>query len=154
MERICLAILVAMCSGSSGQWSPDWVSGLSRNIEALNRNIQENVRQVNLGVQEAVRGSLEQARQATNEKLISGDVQIIGGNNAIVSNQDGVKFVRSGHTSDGKPYTRESSEQIVGDVLRHVLKVYYPATNTTAVHGYTLDLKDPNAKPVPINGDK
>lgn len=82
----------------------------------------------------------------------SGRIQsVVGGNNMIVMNNGGTTIVQSGRTSDGKLFVRESTDKIVGDTLRHVERIYDPAMNTSKVHGYTLDLKDPNAKPVPIH---
>ncbi|XP_029052785.1 uncharacterized protein LOC114880677 [Osmia bicornis bicornis] len=161
-ERVCVAILLVgamLCSGCNGQAVPgtNWLQGLSQSIEALNRNIQQNVQQVNQRVQETVRSNLEQVdqlRENLNEGSGPGNVQIIGGNNNLfVSGQDGTKIVYSGRTSDGKPFVRETTDKVVGDTLRHVDKIYDPATKVSRVHGYTLDLKDPNAKPVPINDD-
>lgn len=75
----------------------------------------------------------------------------VGSGSSVIQTNDGTRIVQSGRTSDGKPYVRESTDKIVGDTLRHVERIYDPTTNSTKVHGYTLDLKDPNAKPVPIN---
>ncbi|CAK9807420.1 hypothetical protein ANTQUA_LOCUS5191 [Anthophora quadrimaculata] len=159
--RMVAAILVGvlLCSGSDGQASvgTDWLSGLSANIDALNRNIQQNVQQLNQRIQETVHGNLEQVHRLTenlNEELATArpaTVQAIGGNNVILSGNDGTKIVQSGRTSDGKPYVRETTDKIVGDTLRHVERIYDPTTNSSKVYGYTLDLKDPGAKPVPIN---
>lgn len=81
----------------------------------------------------------------------AGSVQTIGGNNVVLTNNDGTKIVQSGRTSDGKQYVRESTDKIVGDTLRHVDRIYDPATKTSRVYGYTLNLKDLTAKPVPID---
>ncbi|KOC59162.1 hypothetical protein WH47_11238 [Habropoda laboriosa] len=152
-------VCVSIGSGSDGQVfvGTDWLDGLSANIDALNRNIQQNVQQLNERIQETVQGNLEQVREMTKnlkEELATArpaTVQAVGSNNVILSSNDGTKIVQSGRTSDGKPYVRETTDKIVGDTLRHVERIYDPTTNSSKVHGYTLDLKDPNAKPVPIN---
>lgn len=94
------------------------------------------------------------ALQSDNETVLAhgpASVHKIGGNNVIISNNDGMKIVHSGRTSDGKPYVRESTDKIVGDILRHVERIYDPTMNTSKVLGYTLDLKDPDARPIPIS---
>ncbi|XP_017796661.1 PREDICTED: uncharacterized protein LOC108577941 [Habropoda laboriosa] len=159
--RMVVAMIAGalLCSGSDGQVfvGTDWLDGLSANIDALNRNIQQNVQQLNERIQETVQGNLEQVREMTKnlkEELATArpaTVQAVGSNNVILSSNDGTKIVQSGRTSDGKPYVRETTDKIVGDTLRHVERIYDPTTNSSKVHGYTLDLKDPNAKPVPIN---
>ncbi|XP_017765226.1 PREDICTED: uncharacterized protein LOC108554452 [Eufriesea mexicana] len=157
---VSVAILVGamLYSGTDGQTyvGTDWLKGLSQNIDALNRNIQQNVHQLNQRIQETVHGNLAQVYRLTenlNAEAATGpaSVQAIGGNNVILSGHDGTKIVHSGRTSDGKPFIRESTDKVVGDTLRHVERIYDPTTNTSKVHGYTLDLKDPGAKPVPIN---
>ncbi|CAL7938336.1 unnamed protein product [Xylocopa violacea] len=156
LGRLSVAILVAaaLCSSTNGQ--ADWLAGLNENIDALNKNIQQNVQHLNRQIHQTVQANLAQVHQLTDnlrEKIATNvDVaQMIGGNNVILSTSDGTKIVQSGRTSDGKPYVRESTDKIVGDTLRHLERIYDPTTNSSKVHGYTLDLKDPNAKPVPIN---
>ncbi|XP_012237239.1 uncharacterized protein LOC132911744 isoform X1 [Bombus pascuorum] len=156
----CAAMVatVMLCSRSSGQVyaGTDWLRGLHENIGALNRNIQHNVMQLNQRIQETVQANSAQIHRVTeklNEELAHGPASVhkIGGNNVIISNNDGMKIVHSGRTSDGKPYVRESTDKIVGDILRHVERIYDPTMNTSKVLGYTLDLKDPDAKPIPIS---
>ncbi|XP_076240881.1 uncharacterized protein LOC143183255 isoform X2 [Calliopsis andreniformis] len=132
----------------------NWLGGLTESIGELNKNIQQNVQQLNQRVQQTVQENLSQVHQLTgnlNEEMASGRMSVSGGNNVVLTNQDGTTIVQSGRTSDGKEYVRQSTDKIVGDTLRHVDRIYDPATNTSRVHGYTLDLKDPNAKPVPIH---
>lgn len=158
---VAFAIFVAtmLCSGSNGQAyaGTGWLSGLSESIDALNRNIQQSVQQLNQQVQQTVQANLAQVHRMTDdlkERIATEGAAVqTSGSNILVSGNDGTKIVQSGRTSDGKPYVRESVDKIVGDTLRHTERIYDPTTKTTKVHGYTLDLKDPNAKPVPINGD-
>ncbi|XP_017889416.1 uncharacterized protein LOC108630576 [Ceratina calcarata] len=156
---VAFAIFVAtmLCSGSNGQAhaGAGWLSGLSESIGALNRNIQQSVQQLNQQVQQTVQANLAQVHQMTNdlnERIATeGNVVQTKGSNIFVSGNGETKIVQSGRTSDGKPYVRESIDKIVGDTLRHTERIYDPTTKETKVHAYTLDLKDPNAKPVPIN---
>ncbi|KAK9308865.1 hypothetical protein QLX08_001280 [Tetragonisca angustula] len=155
----CVAIVVAaMSCRSNGQvlGGTDWLRGLNENIEALNRNIQQNVQQLNQRIHETVQENLAHVHRMTenlNEELANAPASVytVGGGSSVIQSNDGTRIVQSGRTSDGKPYVRESTDRIVGDTLRHVERIYDPTTNSTKVHGYTLDLKDPNAKPVPIN---
>ncbi|XP_076630449.1 uncharacterized protein LOC143346333 [Colletes latitarsis] len=147
---LLIAILSSGCVGQQAGLGMDWLSGLHDSIHALNRNIQ----QVNQQVQDTVQGNLAQIHQLSgnlHEGLRAGTVQSIGGSNVVMTTQDGTRIVQSGRTSDGKEYVRESTDKIVGDTLRHVDRIYDPATNTTRVFGYTLDLKDLNSKPVLID---
>ncbi|XP_076759194.1 uncharacterized protein LOC143428307 [Xylocopa sonorina] len=153
LGRLSVVILVAatLCSDTNGQ---DWLAGLNENIDALNKNIQQNVQHLNRQIHQTVQTNLAQVHRLTDnlhDRITSNVVQMGGGNNVILTTNDGTKIVQSGRTSDGKPYIRESTDKIVGDTLRHLERIYDPTTNSSKVHGYTLDLKDPNAKPVPIN---
>ena len=60
------------------------------------------------------------------------------------------RTIFSGQGPDGEPYFRDSEDRIVGDILHHTDRIYNPARRTMDEFRYTLDLKDPNAKPVPI----
>lgn len=157
VTSVAILLGLLLCSGSDGQriLGMDWLGGLTANIDALNRNIQQNVQELNQRIQDTVQSNLAQVQRATenlNEEVASGRIQsVVGGNNMIVTNNGGTTIVQSGRTSDGKLFVRESTDKIVGDTLRHVERIYDPAMNTSKVHGYTLDLKDPNAKPVPIH---
>ncbi|KOX79710.1 hypothetical protein WN51_11320 [Melipona quadrifasciata] len=134
----------------------DWLRGLNENIDALNRNINQNVHQLNRRIHETVQQNLAQVHRMTqnlheDSSSSSSSIGGGGGSSSVIQSNDGTRIVQSGRTSDGKPYVRESTDRIVGDTLRHVERIYDPTTNSTKVHGYTLDLKDPNARPVPIN---
>ncbi|XP_003692061.1 uncharacterized protein LOC100868947 isoform X1 [Apis florea] len=143
-----------LCSSSDGQvyMGTNWLKDLNENINALNRNIQQNMQQLQQRIHNTVQSNLERAHRLT-ENLANNPntIQMIGGSSVIVSNNDGTKIVQSGRTSDGKPYIRESTDKIIGDTLQHIEKIYDPITNTSKMHGYTLNLKDPSAKPVPLN---
>ncbi|KZC11081.1 PREDICTED: uncharacterized protein LOC107189225 isoform X2 [Dufourea novaeangliae] len=154
---IGIATIVAaiLCSHLDGQGiqGADWLGDLTKSISELNRNIQENVQQLNREVQERVQSNVEHAHRLTSnldKKLVPGTAQTTG-NNVVVSDGHGTRIVQSGRTSNGRTFVRESSDDIVDDTLRHVDKIYDPEANTTRVYGYTLNLKDPNAKPVLID---
>lgn len=158
------AILVGVAclrSGADGQHvlGANWLSGLTSGLDALNRNIQDNVQQLNQRITESVNTEVAQVRRLTddlNKGIADGTIRtngggtIVNGNNIFVSDGRGTKTVQSGRTSDGTEYVRELSESTVGDTLRHVVKIYYPKANVTKIYGFTLDLKDIAAKPVPI----
>ncbi|XP_076296056.1 uncharacterized protein LOC143216664 [Lasioglossum baleicum] len=156
-----LVVVVLFRSGVDGQniLGTNWVNDLTRNLGALNRNIQENVQQLNQRISESVGSEVAQVRQLTdnlNEGIATGRIQaisggtIVNGNNIVVSNERETKIVMSGRTSDGKAFVRELSESVVGDTLRHVVKITYPMLNVTRVYGFTIDLKHVDSKPVPI----
>ncbi|XP_006563633.2 uncharacterized protein LOC726323 isoform X2 [Apis mellifera] len=155
VASISVVIFVgAMLCSSDGQvyMGTNWLRDLHENINALNRNLQQNMYQLQQRIHNTVQRNLEHAHRLT-ENLDSNSnmIQMIGGNSVIVTNNDGTKIVQSGRTSDGKPYIRESTDKIIGDTLRHIERIYDPITNTSKMHGYTLNLKDPSAKPVPLN---
>ncbi|XP_076677540.1 uncharacterized protein LOC143373832 isoform X2 [Andrena cerasifolii] len=159
MGRISVAMLVGAflcsCSGQ-GILGMDWLSGLTESIGTLNRNIQHNVQQLNQQIQHTVQSNLAQVHRMTEnlpKDIGTGNVQLSGVGNLVLQDNDGTTIVQSGRTSDGKTFVRKTTDRIVGDTLRHLERIYDPATNTSKMHGYTLNLKDPNAKPVPINGD-
>lgn len=157
VASISVVILVGamLCSISDGQvyMGTNWLKDLHENINALNRNLQQNMYQLQQRIHNTVQRNLEHVHRLT-ENLDNNSnnmMQMIGGNSVIVSNNDGTKIVQSGRTSDGKPYIRESTDKIIGDTLQHIERIYDPITNTSKMHGYTLNLKDPSAKPVPLN---
>ncbi|XP_076651542.1 uncharacterized protein LOC143358353 [Halictus rubicundus] len=163
--EIGVAILVGVAflrSGADGQYvlGETWANDLTRNLGLLNRNIQENVHQLNQRISDTVGAEVAQVRRLTdnlNEGIArgtiktTGGVNIVSGNNLIVSDNGGTRIVQSGRTSNGTAYVREISETVMGDTLRHVDKIHYPATNVTRVYGFTLDLNDVGTNPVPID---
>ncbi|XP_053977372.1 uncharacterized protein LOC128875642 isoform X1 [Hylaeus volcanicus] len=166
--RICVAMLFGaiLCSESVGQQMGsgiDWVNGLSDNINWLNRNIQQNVQRIHQQVNDNLEQAMTQGRRfsdnlskqiaaasGNSHSFSSGSTQTFSSGNVLVTDNDGTRLVQSGRTSDGRQYIRESTDKLEGDMLRHVDRIYDPATNTTRVYGYILNLKDHNAKPVLI----
>ncbi|XP_043265961.1 uncharacterized protein LOC122405347 [Colletes gigas] len=146
---LLIAILSSVCVGQ--QEGMDWQTSLNNNIQMLNQQIQRQV-------QATVQQNLAHAHGLTrnlNESTSNGSVsQSSSGNSIITTTQSGMKVIQSGVTSGGRTVVRETKESIVNDTLRHVVKIYEPpitATTNTIVFGFTLDLNDVNAKPVPIN---
>ncbi|XP_031847313.1 uncharacterized protein LOC116433399 [Nomia melanderi] len=156
--RATFAILavVALASRAAGQASTNWVDALTQNIHALTSDIQRNVGQLNQQIQQTVNTETARAhRLASNlqQGIGAGSVQLVGGGgNVVLTDDRGTRFVKSGRTSDGNAYVYESSSSIVGDTLRNEVTVRYPALNVSRAFGFTLDLKDVHAKPVPVDG--
>lgn len=71
-----------------------------------------------------------------------------GGSSVIVNGGDGVvRWVISDHTSDGEPFTRDTEERRVGNILYHNEVFYRPKTNTTERICWKRDLATPGSKP-------
>ncbi|XP_078051867.1 uncharacterized protein LOC144478018, partial [Augochlora pura] len=162
-------------SGANGQaiFGPNWLSGLTNGLGDLNRNIQANVQQLNQdrgegesrgGGGSTTGGRLEREhrREVTVEfvadtgtkQSINGDV-VCGGGNVVVSDVNTVSTtILSGRTANGTTYVCNIEESSKDGVLRHVEKIFHPATNQTQTFTWTLDLNVPGAKPVPIVDDK
>lgn len=74
------------------------------------------------------------------------------GSTVVINGGSGgsTRVVFSGQGPNGEPYFRDSEDRIVGDVLHHTERVYNPSKKAMDEYRYTLDLKNPNAKPVPV----
>lgn len=154
-------------------------SDIQRNVAQLNRQVQETVNTETARAhrlahdlsagnrnsrarlsREAVpftvsRGDVPDRVESITRRpfLDAGSVQVVsGGSNVVLSDDRGTRIVKSGHTSNGHAYVYESWSSVVGDTLRNVVTVRYPAMNVSRVFGYTLDLTDVHAKPVPVEG--
>lgn len=72
------------------------------------------------------------------------------GSTILINGAGGVsRTVFSGQTSNGEPYFRDSEDRVVGKILHHTDRIYNPGTRKMEEFRYTLDLTDPEAKPVP-----
>ncbi|XP_043256816.1 uncharacterized protein LOC122399855 [Colletes gigas] len=144
-----IAILRSVCVGQ--QEGLDWQSSLNDNIQSLNQQIQ---RQVQATVQQNLAHAHRQIRNLA-DRIRNGSMSHSGGgSSSIMTIRNGMKAILSGVTSGGRTVVREIDESMVGNTLRHVVKIYEPpvtATTNTIVFGFTLDLTDVNAKPVLVN---
>lgn len=168
------------CSCATGQsWLDDLThnihsltSGIQRNVAQLNRQVQDTVntetaRAHRLAHELSAGNRNTRARLSreafhrlaatfpiesiTRPLLGAGSVQVVnGGGNVVVTDDRGTRIAKSGRTSNGHAYVYESWSSVAGDTLRTVVTIRYPAANVTKVFGYTLDLADVHAKPVPV----
>lgn len=162
MQRggVFLAILLC-CSLCRGQnvFRQDWLQGLLDNIEKTNAGINRSVQQLNQRIQQDVQTRLAEVDQITRDaqKTIAENARSGGqdGSTIIINGNGGTsRSVFSGRTPDGQPYFRDTERTVIGDTL-HVHERYYdPETRKMKERRYNLNLKDPNAKPVPIDDEK
>lgn len=59
--------------------------------------------------------------------------------------------MNKGTDAEGRPFYIESEDLVVGDTLYHTDRVYNQTTGRLDETRYTLDRKDPKAKPMYIN---
>ncbi|XP_066595725.1 uncharacterized protein [Prorops nasuta] len=132
----------------------NWLGGLFQNIQKMTKEIQEDVDKLTRGIGENVKQQVAEANKlAKNAVEAAGNgtansISIGDGSSVIMRNSGLQTVITSGVTEDGKPFYRATQEKVQGHILDHYEKVYEPNGKTLNEYRYTLDLKDPTAKPV------
>ncbi|XP_043282124.1 uncharacterized protein [Venturia canescens] len=150
---VCVGFKVAFGQGVLGQ---DFTKNLLANINQLTAGIQNNVQQTVHQIQENVQAHLAQIDRVNKDMAakLGKDGQYTttlgNGSTILINGVGGVsRTIFSGQTSNGEPYFRDSEDRVVGNILHHTDRIYNPTTRSMDEFRYTLDLKDPKAKPVP-----
>ena len=74
-----------------------------------------------------------------------------GSSSIIVNGNSGTsRSIQSGTGPDGKPYYVESENVVIGERLFHTDRIYNYTTKNLEERKYSLNLSDPNAKPVTL----
>ncbi|XP_015109848.1 uncharacterized protein LOC107036415 [Diachasma alloeum] len=146
-------VLLSLIIGAYGH--ADWTSDLLSNIHRMTENIHNNVHQIQERVQANVRDHLariDHLNHDINQRVaeINKEVENAGPTLRINSNGGSSRSIISGHLPNGEPYFRDVEERTIGDTLHRFENVYNPKTQQMERYHTTLDLKDPNAKPVPV----
>lgn len=150
-----IIFLYAILSRSNAQLNLNWMEGLFDHINKLNQNINENVGRITQDIQDNVQSQLARLDELQKQLNRTDFTALSRNGNSIIINGSGgtSRTVYSGHTPDGQPYFRDTEERVVGDTLYHYERFYNPKTKNVEESRYTLNLSDPNAKPVPINNE-
>ncbi|KAI4498838.1 hypothetical protein M0802_006013 [Mischocyttarus mexicanus] len=148
----------------------DWLSGFNMDLNNFQRQIQQNVFNLQKSIQNNVAKTLADVDKVTSkigdnvaEAVKNGNYDSVisvgnggtfissGGSGTVISNGSGTsKIVTSGILPNGDPYIREIEEKTINKVLYHTERFYNQKTGRDRITGYTLDLNDPDAEPVPF----
>ncbi|XP_043497952.1 uncharacterized protein LOC122521357 [Polistes fuscatus] len=168
--KLLFAFGIWMILASEGQTN-DWLYGFNMDLSKFQQQIQQGVHNLQQNIQNSVAKTLadvdkvtskihadaaEAAKNGNYDSVISinngGTFISSGGSGTVISNGPGTsKIIMSGNLPNGDPYIREIEEKIIDKVLYHTERFYNKKTKKDKITGYTLDLNDPNAEPVPFN---
>ncbi|XP_015181315.1 PREDICTED: uncharacterized protein LOC107068952 [Polistes dominula] len=168
--KLLFAFGLSMILASEGQTN-DWLYGFNMDLSKFQQQIQQGVQNLQKNIQSSVAKTLEDVDKVTSQihedvakaaknghydSVVSvgngGTFISSGGSGTVISNGPGTsKIITSGNLPNGDPYIREIEEKVIGKVLYHTERFYNQKTKKDKRTGYTLDLNDPNAEPVPLN---
>ncbi|XP_035740787.1 uncharacterized protein LOC118449821 isoform X1 [Vespa mandarinia] len=165
--KLLLALGIWMIFTSEGQ-TDDWLGGFKMDLSEFQRGIQQGVQNLQYNIQQNVEKSLADVRKLTanieenvQEAIKKGELKsyatdgstiITSGPGTIITN-GGLgtsRIITSGHLPNGQPYSYDIEDKVIGRTFYHTEKYYNQTKGGIDVTGYTLDLDDPNAKPVPL----
>ncbi|XP_058797840.1 uncharacterized protein LOC131668037 [Phymastichus coffea] len=150
----CGLLLAAYQGPTALAQHQNWFGDLFGNINRWTEGIQSNVHRMTQQIQHNVNEQVSRANQQVAEALknvdkLNGTYVSAGDSSVIVTNSGGSsRKVQSGTDVNGNPYYVESENLVVGGILYHTDRVYNYTTKKLEEHRYTLNLSDPNAKPV------
>lgn len=159
-----------MILASEGQTN-DWLYGFNMDLSKFQHQIQQGVHNLQQNIQSSVAKTLADVDKVTSkiqadtaEAVKNGNYDSVisvgnggtfissGGSGTVITNGLGTsKIITSGNFPNGDPYIREIEEKTIDKVLYHTERFYNKKTKKEKITGYTLDLNDPNAEPVPFN---
>lgn len=127
----------------------DFVSDILADVSRMNQAIQKSV----TAQVARAKGIAEQAVKKAKAGFWPAGSSKTGSSGVILSGTgSNSHFVSSGKDPKGKPYYMETDNVVVGDTLFHTERVYNASTKKIDERRYTVDLLNPNAKPVLSNG--
>ncbi|XP_015592206.1 uncharacterized protein LOC107266341 [Cephus cinctus] len=158
MCQIWKIFLVGVFVGSSqGQFDfgSDWTGGLFHDINGFGTKINDDISNLNQQIQQDVQKQINDVNKEILDEIAKAQkdgTMTSSGQSVSVSNINGRQrtFI-SGHTKSGQLYYRETEEQVINNILHHTDRVYDKNKKIIRETSYTLDLSNPNAKPVPVN---
>lgn len=133
-----------------------WLGDLNENIRKLNARIHESVD----NLQESI---TKRVNEEVAEAIKSGRASVVDGNNVVINSNAGVSFIRTpGHSKsistgvlpNGQPYRYEVEDQQIGRTVIHTERYFNGSSDGVQVVGYSINLDDPHAIPVPLKLDK
>lgn len=137
------------------------LQGVFEGITRMRESLQQNINQLNRQIHDNVRGyfsNVERFHEDLRKKIGANMPSISDTNNGnaiVISSNGGAtigasRMVYSGYTPNGEPYYRDSERKVKDGILHHFERVYDSKEDRIKEYRYTLDLKDPDAKPVEV----
>ncbi|XP_011301291.1 uncharacterized protein [Fopius arisanus] len=150
--KIYMLLFFAIGTYGQSDWTADLRSNIDRITEDINNNVHQLQQKIHANVQDnlaridLLKHNIDQQVEKINEDVKNGKQTV------IINGGGSTRSVISGTLPNGETYFHDIEERKIGDTLHRFESLYNPQTQQVERYHTILDLKDPNAKPIPARG--